>query len=336
MKHRVTPEIAPHVREVRRNHNRPVGWALWLTGLPASGKTTLARTLRRMLAAYEVECVILDSDEVRQVLTPNPTYSSEERDRFYRGLVDLAHLLTDYGVNVIIAATGSWRAYREAARKQLHPFAEVYVRCPIEVCRQRDPKGLYARADAGEITNLPGVGVPYEEPENPAVIVDTDVLTPEEAARRVIAAVPMITRASKRTPLRVAQLMSRDPVTVRPEDPVTTAQQRMTQGGFHHLPVVDVAGRLVGIVSHGDLKAAHRAFATTLEGLPAAETARQPIVADCMTPNPITVEPDTLVVDAVQKMLAYRIGSLPVLKRDELVGILTDRDILRWVAQELS
>ena len=291
---------------------------MWLTGLPASGKTTLARTLRRKLAARGVECVVLDSDEVRQVLTPHPTYTPEERDRFYRGLVDLAHLLTDYGVNVIIAATGTWRAYRDAARKQLHPFAEVYVRCPIEVCRRRDPKGLYARADAGEITSLPGVGVPYEEPEDPAVVVDTDVLTPEEAAERVIAAVPMITQPSQRTPLWVSQLMSRHPVTVRPQDSVAVARARMAQGGFHHLPVVDEPGRLVGIVSERDLE--------RVCGRPEAR------VADCMTPDPVTVSPDTPVVEAVQKMLAYHIGSLPVLEGTRLVGILTERDILAWVA----
>jgi len=270
-----------------------------------------------------VECVILDSDEVRQVLTPNPTYTSEERDRFYRGLVDLAHLLTDYGVNVIIAATGSWRAYREAARKQLHPFVEVYVRCPVEVCRQRDPKGLYARADAGEITHLPGVGVPYEEPENPAVIVDTDVLSPEEAADRVIAAVPMIIHPSQRTPLWVSQLMSRNPVTVRPEESVAAARERMAKGGFHHLPVVDATGRLVGIVSQHDLERARTRPTHDFQALR---------VADCMTPDPVTVTPDTLVVEAVQKMLAYHIGSLPVLQGEQLVGILTERDVLAWVA----
>ncbi len=306
------------MQQVTRDPNRPAGWTVWLTGLPASGKTTLAHTLRRKLAARGVECVILDSDEVRRVLTPNPTYTSEERDRFYRGLVDLAHLLTDYGVNVIIAATGTWRAYREAARKQLHPFAEVYVRCPIEVCRRRDPKGLYARADAGEITNLPGVGVPYEAPVNPAVIVDTDVLSPEEAAERVMAALPMITRPTRRTPLWVSQLMTRDPVTVRPEDSVATARERMAKGGFHHLPVVDAGGRLVGIVSQHDLERAR--------GLPS------PRVADCMTPDPVTVMPDTPVVEAVQKMLAYHIGALPVLEGERLVGILTERDILAWVA----
>ncbi len=169
------------------------GWTLWLTGLPASGKTTLARALRRRLAALGIDVVVLDSDEIRPILTPNPTYTDEERDRFYAGLVDLADVLTRHGVNVIIAATGSWRIYRRAARERLSPFAVVWVRCPIAVCRARDPKGLYARSDAGAIDKLPGVGTPYEPPQEPAVIVDTDRLTLEESADRVLAGVPFLT-----------------------------------------------------------------------------------------------------------------------------------------------
>lgn len=168
------------------------GWTLWLTGLPASGKTTLARRLWRRLHALGVNAVILDSDEVRQVLTPNPTYTDGERDRFYTGLVELAEMITRCGVNVIISATGSWRIYRERARRHLSPFAEVWVRCPIDICRARDPKGLYAQADAGEIQQLPGVGVPYEPPEAPAVVVDTDRQTPEEAAEKVLTTVPFL------------------------------------------------------------------------------------------------------------------------------------------------
>lgn len=174
------------------------GWAVWLTGLPASGKTALAHALRRKLGILGVHAVILDSDEVRRVLTPDPTYTDEERDRFYSGLVDLADLLTHYGVNVIIAATGSRRLHRQAARRQLSPFAEVWVRCPVEVCRARDPKGLYARAHGGEIDNLPGVGTPYETPEHPEVVVDTHRHTPEESAEKVLAAVPFLSARRNR------------------------------------------------------------------------------------------------------------------------------------------
>jgi adenylylsulfate kinase len=171
------------------------GWALWLTGRPASGKTTLARALRYKLDVLGIEAIILDSDEVRQVLTPIPTYSEEERDRFYAGLVDLAALLMQYGVNVIISATGSRRAYRETAYRLLSPFAEVWVRCPIDICRMRDPKGLYARADAGLIVNLPGVGEPYEPPERPAVIIDADQHSPDLLAEKIIANVPFLAQA---------------------------------------------------------------------------------------------------------------------------------------------
>lgn len=168
------------------------GWAVWLTGLPASGKTTLARLLRRKLSRRRIEAVVLDSDELRPILTPNPTYTDEERDRFYSGLVDLARLLTGYGVNVIIAATGSRRTHRRAARDVLSPYAEVWVRCPMDVCRDRDPKQLYARADAGEIDNLPGVHTPYEPPAEQVVVVDTDRLTQDEAVEKILAAVPFL------------------------------------------------------------------------------------------------------------------------------------------------
>lgn len=301
-------------------------WTLWLTGLPASGKTTLARHLRARLAAMGVDCVILDSDEVRTVLTPNPTYSSEERDRFYQGLVDLAYLLTSYGVNVIIAATATWRAYREAARRILSPFAEVYVRCSIEVCRQRDPRGLYARADAGEITNLPGVGVPYEEPVNPAVTVDTEILSPDEAAERVLSVMSMIRKPGRRRSLPVSALMTRDPVHVEPDETLARARERLQEGRFHHLPVVDAEGQLVGIVTQHDLFAAWISSAHSVETTP---------VSICMTPKPITVRPDTQVVDAIQLMLKHKIGCLPVLADGKLVGIITDRDILEWVAEYL-
>lgn len=168
------------------------GWTVWLTGLPASGKTSLAYTLRVALRRRGVNAVILDSDEVRAILTPSPTYTRDERDRFYAALVELAALLTRYHANVIVAATASRRTYRDAARRGLSPFAEVWIRCPIEVCRCRDSKGLYARADAGDITTLPGVGVPYEVPEAPDVIVDSDRQSPETEAERIIEALPFL------------------------------------------------------------------------------------------------------------------------------------------------
>ena len=162
------------------------GFALWLTGLPSSGKTTLAHALRRLLAERGIAVQILDSDELRRRLTPNPTYSAEERDWFYGIITFLAELLTTNGVNVLIAATAARRAYRQAARERIPRFAEVHVECAPEVCRARDPKGLWQRADRGEITNLPGAGVPYEAPDAPEARVDTARHSAEAAAHRVL------------------------------------------------------------------------------------------------------------------------------------------------------
>jgi len=169
------------------------GWVMWLTGLPASGKTTLAWALRCKLNALGSSAIVLDSDALRRMLLPNGSYAPAERGWFYNRLVELAVWLAREGEHVIIAATGSQRSYRAAARARLGPrFAEVWVRCPLEICRARDPKGLYGRAAAGLIHNLPGVDAPYEAPDRPEVVVDTDRLTPEEAAEIVLASLPFV------------------------------------------------------------------------------------------------------------------------------------------------
>lgn len=162
------------------------GFAIWLTGLPASGKTTLAQTLRQSLMKRDVAVQILDSDELRNLLTPNPTYSEEERDWFYKVLIWITGLLTDNGVNVLIAATAHKQIYRHAARRRIASFAEVYLQCPAEACCARDTKGLWQRAVSGEINNLPGAGVPYEKPDFPEVRVDTVHCSAEVAAQEVL------------------------------------------------------------------------------------------------------------------------------------------------------
>ena len=162
------------------------GFAIWLTGLPSSGKTTLAYALGRLFSERGVAVQVLDSDDLRRKLTPNPTYSPEERDWFYDVVTFLAGLLTDNGVSVLIAATASRRAYRQVARDRIARFAEVYVDCSPGVCRARDPKGLWKRADRGEITTLPGAGVPYEPSESPEVRVDTARLSIEEATDQIV------------------------------------------------------------------------------------------------------------------------------------------------------
>jgi adenylylsulfate kinase len=173
------------------------GWAIWFTGLPASGKTTLARTVQHALQERHISTILLDSDELRRLMRADTKFAPTERDWFYNRLVEQAVRLVQAGEHVLIAATGSQCRYREAARAQLGVrFAEVWVRCPVEVCRARDPKGLYGRADAGMIHGLPGVDAPYEAPEAPEVIVDTDRQTLDEAVALVLASLPMLNRAA--------------------------------------------------------------------------------------------------------------------------------------------
>jgi adenylylsulfate kinase len=162
------------------------GFVIWLTGLPASGKTTLAHALKDKLYAEGICVQVLDSDDLRQILTPEPTYTTEERDWFYEVFVYIVRLLADNGVNVVVAATASKRSYRQKARSRCEQFAEVHLVCPPEYCKQRDSKGLWQKAETGEIANLPGAGAPYEEPTSPEVRVDTAHLPPQKAAKKVI------------------------------------------------------------------------------------------------------------------------------------------------------
>ncbi len=163
-------------------------FAVWITGLPASGKSTLARALIAALAARGVRAALLESDALRPVFTPRPTYSEEERDAFYGALAFVGGLLCEHGVPVIFDATANRRRYRDAARAAIPRFLEVFVDSPLEVCATRDPKGLYAKARAGGTATLPGAGADYEPPRHAEVVVRGDADRPEESARRIVAA----------------------------------------------------------------------------------------------------------------------------------------------------
>lgn len=148
------------------------GFAIWLTGLPASGKTSITRELVKKLEAERRPVVVLESDEMRAILTPQPTYSPEERDQFYKTLASLGALITRSNVNVVFDATANKRAYRDYARSIIPHFLEVYVHCPLEICMQRDPKGIYRGAATGDAAFVPGLQTPYETPLNPDITLD--------------------------------------------------------------------------------------------------------------------------------------------------------------------
>ncbi|MEM1507550.1 MAG: adenylyl-sulfate kinase [Candidatus Bathyarchaeia archaeon] len=175
------------------------GWCVWVTGLPGSGKSTVAHLLADKLKAMGVHAYVLSSDALRRVITPNPKYTEEERDIVYGALVYIAKILTENGVNVIIDATGNRRRYRDNARRQIPSFMEAYLRCPLEVCIEREskrkadaygaPREVYAKAFKGESKTVPGLGAPYEEPLDPEVTVDSDKISPEECAEKILEAI---------------------------------------------------------------------------------------------------------------------------------------------------
>ncbi|MBI5418756.1 MAG: adenylyl-sulfate kinase [Deltaproteobacteria bacterium] len=163
------------------------GFAVWITGLPASGKSTLAAALARELASRGTNFAVLESDVLRRIFTPAPRYDEAERDVFYGGMAYIGRLLTEHGVSVIFDATAIRRSYRDRARRQISRFLEVYVDCPLSVCAARDPKGIYRSAREGAASGVPGVQAEYEPPLRPDVVVRGDGESPGEGARRIVA-----------------------------------------------------------------------------------------------------------------------------------------------------
>ncbi len=164
-------------------------FAIWVTGLPASGKSTIVRALKPRLETAGLIVEVLESDDVRRVLTPEATYSQVERDLFYRALAVMGAKLVAHGVTVIFDATASRREYRDFARALIPRFIEVAVECPLEICLQRDYKGTYQRGQRGESSTVPGLQEPYEAPVNPDVTIDTTGVQASAAAEHVLALV---------------------------------------------------------------------------------------------------------------------------------------------------
>src|SRR6266851_4263167 len=161
------------------------GFTIWFTGLSGSGKSTLSEVIEQHMKALGRNVEVLDGDIVRTHLSKGLGFSREDRDTNIKRIGFVCNLLTRNGVICISAAIAPYREARDWARKEIGNFVEVYVRCPIEVCRQRDVKGLYKLVDEGKIKNFTGVDDPYEEPENPELIIETDKETLEESVERI-------------------------------------------------------------------------------------------------------------------------------------------------------
>ena len=165
--------------------DHPPSFAIWITGLPASGKSTIVTALKPQLEGLGLTVEVLESDAVRRVITPTPTYSEAERDLFYRALVFTGQRLVAHGVTVIFDATASRRVYRDFAKSVIPRFIEVAVECPLTTCMERDKKGTYRKGQRGESLTVPGLQSPYEAPINPDLRIDGTTTLSGDAARRI-------------------------------------------------------------------------------------------------------------------------------------------------------
>ena len=161
------------------------GVTVWFTGLPCCGKTTIAKKVTTILKnkGYKVEH--LDGDIVRESLTSDLDFSKEDREENLKRVTFVAKILTRNGVFVLATFVSPYKERRNKSRKEIGSFVEIYVKCPVEVCKKRDVKGMYKKALNGEIKNFTGVDDPYEEPENPDLVINSDKESIDESVEKV-------------------------------------------------------------------------------------------------------------------------------------------------------
>lgn len=176
-------------REDREKMMGHRGFTLWFTGVSASGKSTLSAAVEQALFEKGYHTYILDGDNIRHGLNKDLGFSPDDRTENIRRIGELAHLFRLAGVINLVAFISPYRSDRDAARalsKNDGTFIEVYVDCPLEVCEERDPKGIYRKAREGIIKEFTGISAPYEAPENPEIHLHTDKHSPEECLRIII------------------------------------------------------------------------------------------------------------------------------------------------------
>jgi adenylylsulfate kinase len=180
-----TGHVSRQLRESVHGHR---GLALWFTGLSGSGKSTLAHEVERMLIERAVSAYVLDGDNIRHGLSSDLGFEPQQRHENMRRIGEVAKLFVDAGLIVLCAFVSPYRADRDRVRASLGEgdFVEVHVRASVETCRSRDPKGLYGKAASGEIADLTGVGSPYEPPEHPELVLDTEHQAIAESVAGVI------------------------------------------------------------------------------------------------------------------------------------------------------
>ncbi len=166
--------------------NGNFSYTFWLTGLPGSGKTTIGSSLVKEFESRDIKCELLDGDELRKIISSELGFSKNDRDIHLRRVTYLCQLLNRNGIVAIVALISPYRESRQYARSKIKNFVEIWVNCPLNVCIQRDPKGLYKKATDGKINALTGVQDPYEHPVNPEIILNTDNETANICTNRIM------------------------------------------------------------------------------------------------------------------------------------------------------
>ena len=162
------------------------GFTVWFTGLPSSGKSTLAKVLRDEIEKKNRHVEILDGDEVRLRLSKGLGFSKEDRDENIRRISYVAKIITRCGSVALTCAISPYKSRRQEAREEIKDFIEVFVDCELEQCIKRDLKGLYKKALSGEIKNFTGISDPYEKPDNPEITVNTSSETIEQSLKKIV------------------------------------------------------------------------------------------------------------------------------------------------------
>ncbi|MGQ9570524.1 MAG: adenylyl-sulfate kinase [Thermodesulfovibrionales bacterium] len=175
-------------RQDRNRLNNHKSGLIWFTGLPSSGKSTIAHLVEKYLFEKGIRTYVLDGDNVRHGLNSNLGFSRDDRYENLRRIVELSKLMVDAGLIVLASFISPYREDRKYVKERFHNdnFLEIYVKCSIEECEKRDPKGNYKKARAGIIQNYTGISAPYEEPENPNLIIDTKKLSLQNSVQEVM------------------------------------------------------------------------------------------------------------------------------------------------------